>query len=354
MIMVLFCKIINNCMMKKIIFPLLFISTLSYAQQYKNLVLEGGGVRGLAYAGAYSVLYQKGIIDNIENIAGSSAGSIAGLMISLGYTPVEMDSIMRNLKIEKFNDGHWGIIGKVNRFKKEYGLFHGKKYEQWLKELIETKTGNSTTTFLQLHEMRKQNKNIKEFYCTGTNLTQQRTEIFSWKHTPNMMIKTAVRISGSIPIYYKPVILDSLGNEVIKINKGVLYNYYVDGGMVANFPITIFDSCKNGSVLNCIPIKYNKETIGLKLERPEQLPEFPNNTKLTTYPIYNRENYLGAFFNLMQETLQRKSLNLEEEKGRTIYISQGHYSAQIKKMSDDAKNELFSFGKKAVEDFFKN
>ncbi|MDQ2863842.1 MAG: patatin-like phospholipase family protein, partial [Bacteroidota bacterium] len=51
-----------------------------YNYNYKNLVLEGGGVRGLAYAGALEVLEQKNILSHLEKVAGSSAGAIAGLM----------------------------------------------------------------------------------------------------------------------------------------------------------------------------------------------------------------------------------------------------------------------------------
>lgn len=341
-------------MMKKFFFPLLLLPFYTLGQSYKNLVMEGGGVRGLAYAGAYEALEQKGIMKDIENIAGSSAGSIAGLMMSIGYTAHEMDSIMRNLKIESFNDGNGGILGKVKRFNKDYGIYFGKKYERWIAELIKKKTGSDSTTFLELHEMWLNKAPVKNFFCTGTNLTKQRTEIFSWKHTPNMMLKTAVRISGSIPLYYKPVILDSAGKEVNNPVNGILYNYYVDGGMLANFPITLFDSCINCTCkeLHCPQYHYNTQTLGLKLERPEQIPQLPNNPELVEYPIKNRKDYLGAFFNLMQETLQRKSFNLEEEKGRTIYISQGHYSAQIKKMTKEEKDELFGYGKKAVEVFF--
>jgi NTE family protein len=66
------------------IFPITTLAQQNYS--YKNLVLEGGGVRGLAYAGAFSVLEKKGILQQIENVAGSSAGSIAGMLVCVGYT----------------------------------------------------------------------------------------------------------------------------------------------------------------------------------------------------------------------------------------------------------------------------
>src|SRR5664279_1345906 len=197
--------------------------------QYKNLALEGGGVRGLAYAGALEVLEQKGILSHVERVAGSSAGAIAGLMISLGYNANEIDSILQTLKIQEFNDGK-DIFGKIKRIKKEYGVYKGEKFENWLAELIFAKTGNSNTTFLQLHELHKKTNEFKDFYCKGTNVTKQQLEILSWEKWPQMKLKTAVHISGCIPFYFKPVPIDSLGNEVSLKDTLCNYNFYVDGG----------------------------------------------------------------------------------------------------------------------------
>ena len=60
----------------------------AFSQQkniYKNLVLEGGGVRGLAYAGAFDELQRRGILSQIDKVAGTSAGAIAGVMVCVGY-----------------------------------------------------------------------------------------------------------------------------------------------------------------------------------------------------------------------------------------------------------------------------
>ena len=213
---------------------------------YKNLALEGGGVRGLAYAGALEVLEQKNILKNVERVAGSSAGAIAGLMISLGYNSKEIDSILQTLKIQEFNDGK-DIFGKIKRIKKEYGVYRGEKFEKWLGQLIFYKTGDTNTTFLQLHQLHEKNNEFKDFYCTGTNISMQRLEILSWEKWPQMKLKTAVHISGCIPFYFKPVPVDSAGNEVSLKDTLSKYNLYVDGGMLCNYPVNMFDSSTDGS-----------------------------------------------------------------------------------------------------------
>ena len=124
--------------------PLFVASQKNY--NYKNLVFEGGGIRGLAYPGALKVLEEKGVIKNIERVAGTSAGAITALMLGLGYNSHEIDSIIYTLKIQKFNDGK-SIFGKLRRIKKEYGIFKGDKFEKWLGEIIKNKTGNTNTTF---------------------------------------------------------------------------------------------------------------------------------------------------------------------------------------------------------------
>src|SRR5574340_714766 len=101
--------------MKVLLFCFLFLPSLAIAQEkyeYKNLVMEGGGIRGVAYSGALEMLEKKGVLRNIDRVAGSSAGAIASLMVSLGYNSFEIDSILKSVKIQNFNDGKF-FVGKI-------------------------------------------------------------------------------------------------------------------------------------------------------------------------------------------------------------------------------------------------
>ena len=344
--------------MPKLLF-FLFFPVLVFAQQknnYTNLVLEGGGVRGLAYAGAFSVLEEKGILQKIERVAGSSAGAIAGILVCVGYTAKEIDSIMHKLPVQQFNDGKGGIIGKYKRVKKKFGIYEGKKFEAWLLETVKEKTGNENLSFAELHQLHLQNSSYKDLYCTGTNLSRQKLEVFSFEHTPDMPITLAVRISGSVPLYFEPVLLD---NQKQKIKKGdtVSYaNYFVDGGMMCNYPISMFDTCENNdNPLLCSQVKFNIHTIGIKLERPEQIDSLQkNNITIPPYLVHNLNQYLAAFSNLVMETLNRKYPSLENEKGRTIYVSYGKINSKVRKMKPLEKQQLFDNGVKAANDFLTN
>ncbi len=331
-----------------------FFSTAQIKPIYKNLALEGGGLRGIAYAGAFKALEENGTMPQIENVAGSSAGAIAGLMISIGYHADEIDSILMSLKFQKFNDGKGGLIGKYKRIKRKFGMYKGDKYEIWLKEMLLMKTGNADLTFMQLHQLKLNNKKYKDLYCTGTNISKQRLEVFSYKNTPSFSVATAVRISGGIPLYFTPIVLNDSLQKIEPGDTSSYINYYVDGGMLCNYPISMFDSCKHGSMpLLCDDLIFNKETIGIKLERKEQIDSFLNNSiEIPAYQPKTINDYFAAFANLLIETMARKYPGLLNEKGRSIYVDYGKVNPKVKKVSTKNRRMLYENGQAGVLQFF--
>jgi len=343
--------------MKKLILVLLFPSlcTAQKNYDYKNLVLEGGGVRGLAYAGVFSVLEEKKIMQQIENVGGSSAGAIAGMMISIGYSASEIDSLMLDLPLQKFNEGRFGIVGKYKRLKSDFGIYKGGAFERWLQQLVAHKTGNPLLTFGELHQLHLYNNFYKDFYCTGTNLSKQQLEIFSYRNTPDMPLALAVRISGTIPLYFEPVALDNRLKKIKRNDTLSFVNYYVDGGMLCNYPISMFDTCDQNLLnpLFCDNVKFNRQTLGIKLERSQQIDSLNNHSiKIPAYDITKFSQYLTAFSNLLMETLSRKYPGLQNEAGRTIYVNQGNISSRVKKTKQQDKILLYKNGVDAARYFF--
>ena len=53
---------------------------------FRNLVFEGGGVKGIAYIGAMQVLEEKGILTSVQRVGGTSAGAINATLLALGYS----------------------------------------------------------------------------------------------------------------------------------------------------------------------------------------------------------------------------------------------------------------------------
>lgn len=100
-------------------FSILFSSCL-YAQTdtIENIVFEGAGIRGIAYAGAIKELEQKGLLQNVKRVSGTSAGAITALLLSLNYSSTEIATIINSTSFKKFNDGRFLFFGGFHRVKK--------------------------------------------------------------------------------------------------------------------------------------------------------------------------------------------------------------------------------------------
>lgn len=92
---------------------------------YRNLVFEGGGVRGIAYAGALNVLDERGLLRSVEQVGGTSVGAVTALLLAVGYTAHEMTTLLADLRIQQFNDGRWFFVGGFHRMARRYGWIGG-------------------------------------------------------------------------------------------------------------------------------------------------------------------------------------------------------------------------------------
>ncbi|TAE29619.1 MAG: patatin [Cytophagales bacterium] len=306
---------------------------------YRNLVFEGGGVRGIAYAGALTALEQRGTLKTIERVGGTSVGAITALLVALNYSAAEMKTVLDDLNIGQFNDGRLFFVGGFSRMGRTYGWYRGERFERWLEGLIARKTGDPRLTFAQLHQ-RLPGQPFRDLYVTGTNLTTQRAVVFSHEQTPDMALATAVRISMSVPLYFGAVLLDTTNQVVTRPKRGQAYQVLVDGGIANNYPLDLFDV--NG--------KPNPQTLGLKLERPEQIGQFQTDTDIAPYQIRSLGDYTAAFYNFVIENLNRR-WPMADEQRRTIYISTEGITPRVRRMSATDKAKLFESGKRAVVGF---
>ncbi|WP_375378234.1 patatin-like phospholipase family protein [Hymenobacter cellulosilyticus] len=91
---------------------------------------------------------------------------------------------------------------------KQYGWYRGDQFTRFMGELVARKTGSADLTLGQLHALATQGKG-RDLYTTGTNLTRQCGQVFSYETHPDMRVADAVRISMSIPLYFRAVLLDA-------------------------------------------------------------------------------------------------------------------------------------------------
>ena len=199
--------------------------------------MSGGGIKGFSFVGALDYLNNINYIDikKINNWVGTSSGSILSLLLSIGYTPVELGDFVIEFDFKKMEPD----ISVENVFLK-YGISNGERFDFIIKSFVKNKLGVDDITFKNLYQVTKKNLTI-----IGTNFTKCCEEAFSCDTTPTMSVLTAVRISCSIPVFFTPV----------------LYNgcYYVDGGVKNNFPINYCNKkttlglyIKNNNLINQI------------------------------------------------------------------------------------------------------
>jgi NTE family protein len=334
-----------------IILILTFSASCVSAQAYENLVFEGGGIRGISYAGALEELEKAGQLKHLKRVGGTSVGAIQATLVALNYTPEEMADIISDLNLKHFNDGKFIFIGGFNRLFKKYGWYQGNALLHWIERLVETKTGNGDLTFRELHNL-TETKGFKDLYITGTNLTQQKAEVFSYESYPEMKVKDAVRISISIPLYFRAVLMDSIGNVFYKTTDEKKYDVLIDGGILLNFPIHMFDDSRYFSDTLHTINSFNPKTLGIRLDSDQQIEYDLQRKGIAPYPITGFKSYVGAFYNIIIENLNRQTLT-KEDWSRTISISTMGIGPKIKKMSPKNKNILLESGRAGAKRFLK-
>jgi NTE family protein len=301
----------------------------------KNLVFEGAGVRGIAYCGAIQAMESKKMMGQIERVGGTSSGAIVALTISLGYSGKEIENIILQTNFKKFNDGNYFFIGGINRINKYFGWYRGKRVEKWLEKIIKEKTGNENITFEELHQ-----KGFKDLYITGTSLNKQKPVLFSFETYPNMKVKDAVRISISIPLYFEPLFIDSTGKVFSRPKQRQELDMMMDGGLLENFPIHIFDTSQ--------PDLY---TIGFRIDHEAQIENDKGNRTLAEVPVDNLKQYFRAFYNIVIENLNRQKLTTSDWQ-RTVSISDGNVVPRVRKLSKEEVTTLIENGRRAVQERF--
>ncbi len=122
---------------------------------FRNLVFEGGGVKGIAYIGALQKMEQRGILTGIRRVGGTSAGAITAVLVALDYSLAEIDNILRTLNFKKFMDDSWGVVRDTDRLLNQFGWYKGDFFRDWIGEIIKAKTGNSESTFNDAFNMKE-------------------------------------------------------------------------------------------------------------------------------------------------------------------------------------------------------
>jgi len=209
------------------------------------VVLAGGGAKGLAHIGALKVLEEAGV--PIDIVVGNSMGSIVGGLYALGYSPAEMDSVVRctdwikllmdtpdfgnnllsarklsetyQLRVGLNPERHFSSTGKG-------GIIQGRNITGLLSKL--TNTAPDTVDF---------NKLPMPFACNATEVVSGKVYEF---HNGNLV--QAMRSSMAIPGVFTPVQMDSL--------------IFVDGFVTNNYPVDVAKRMGADIIIGCDLVSY--------------------------------------------------------------------------------------------------
>lgn len=289
-----------------------------------DAVFEGGGMRGIGIVGALTYLESKGY--EWQRVAGTSVGAVIAALIAAGYTSEEMKDILAKMDFKDFLDKsglqRLPLLGKALGFFIEKGIYSGEYVEHWINKLLKAKGVRKFKDVTVNGECRLK--------IVASDITKRRILILP-DHLPEyginpmkFSIAKAVRMSISIPFYFKPV--------QFAHRDGV--SYIVDGAVCCNFPIGIFD-------VEGIP---RWPTIGFKFDKPE----ISNTKQGKTDPLsflFDIANTLSAEKN--REWLKDKNLV------RTILIPTDEVQPTDFNISRRRSIKLFKSGYKSAFKFHK-
>ena len=266
-----------------------------------NLVLGGGGIKGIAYAGLLEEAEKKGIC--FRNISGVSAGAIVGACIGSGYCSGELKKELYNFDFGKFNvekivekvpavgnymefcmktrledksiekflnlkndvptreldnldfDNDFcfyrgNFLKNIIKYSKQGCLYDGDLLEEWIHKLLVNK---GIRTFADLRGGIADNANPMGYKVRMTAVDAKRSKVivlpddmayYGFK-PDDLEVAKAVRMSASVPFAFKPVEINvKVGNETKK-------HYIIDGGVLDSSPLWTISSSYRRPIIAC-------------------------------------------------------------------------------------------------------
>lgn len=298
-----------------------------------DAVFEGGGVKGIALCGALDVAEHLGV--KWQKVAGTSAGAITACLLAAGYTSSELIHILtKEMDFNKFMDedllDRVPLLGKLASALFEKGIYEGDYFEDWIGEKLAAK---GVKNFGDVKDENGENRlKLIASDVTRSELLILPDDLQDYGRKPDLFpVARAARMSMSIPYFFEPVEMNYKGPK-----GGRRKSFIVDGGMLSNFPVWLFDKQDPGAP--------RWPTYGFKLVEPNS--EQPASTKLP-------HNYVLALVNTMMEAHDNAYIDRANFK-RTIGIpTMGIRTTQFD-INDDDKKLLLRSGQEAAISFFKN
>ncbi|HEY3858256.1 MAG TPA: patatin-like phospholipase family protein [Gammaproteobacteria bacterium] len=315
--------------------------------QFRNLVFEGGGVKGIAYAGAIQVLEQHDILPNIQRVAGTSAGAITATLLALGADSKDVAAIVGGTDFREFMDSSLFPVN-VWRLVKDYGWYKGDAFAEWMQGIVKRYTSKTDLTFADLHGLRGAGR-FRDLYMVCTDLSTQLPVVFSAETTPTMPVWLAARSSMSIPFFFKAV----MQGRDVRVDGGVSWNYPIDmfddkkyltdpkAGKKPDYP-TVYD----GSQV------FNKETLGFRVDTKDEIAAEKQSRQSPPDRVDDVADYIKALVGFMLDTANKTHLH-QNDWHRTVFIDAAGIGATDFGLSSADIQKLIKNGVQGTTDYLK-
>lgn len=298
-----------------------------------NAVFQGGGVKAIGLAGAVAAAQKCGF--QFCNVAGTSSGSMVAALLAAGYSGEEMGEIIASTPFSSFLKKSWiheaGWIGPAIRLLVKQGMYSGEALEQWVYDILADK-GIKTFGDLKPNQLR-----IIASDITQGKLMVLPDDIADYGIDPKkFLIAKAIRMSTSIPYFFEPVIIRK-GRSVLKRGEPFRkqFIYIVDGGILSNFPLWLFDKDQENTKEAAMP------TIGFQLV---------GQSKKEPREISGPISMLQALFATMMDAHDERYIE-EYNDFRTIKIpTLGVHTTQFS-ITREESMALYRSGERAAEKF---
>jgi NTE family protein len=309
-----------------------------------DLVFEGGGVKGIALAGAYRELSDRGY--QPECVAGTSAGAITAALVAVGCSGAEVEDIaLRHTHFPDFEDhtflDDFGRPGQMAEFFLRRGMHSGDFFLRWMRGHLAAK---GKTKFGDLRNPAESDPNrayrlqvIASDVTARSMIVLPRDAAQLGIDDPDELdIAEAVRMSMSIPVFFEPVVL--------KHSKTGQDHVIVDGGLRSNYPIWLFDSP------GFAPPRF--PTFGMILVAPDEpSPPLQGPPADAVHPVMDSDiTFLKAVIATMLQAHDRFHV-AHDNYARTIPIPTLGVATTEFDISPERKQALFDSGKAAVAKF---
>lgn len=363
-----------------------------------DLVFEGGGAKGIVFAGALQAFEEKG--HRHGRLLGTSAGAVAGTLVAAGYSVDEFRSVLSekgkegkpvmtaflgrprpptreelessSLKtmldefdvpvlpnfIERMSDRlALSLLGRgeaahLFSLLEWGGWYAADGFIEWLRRALSSgRTNGRQRDFADMNLLDFYLSTGKDLSIIAADITNRRMLVLNHTTAPQCPLVWAVRMSMGIPFLWQEVVWQSAWGNYL--GREMVGSRVVDGGLLSNFPIELFMS-RDPYVVSLMGPTTSDGVLGLLIDEQLPVPQafLPSNGDVDSrhgpMPLPTRiaalvDTALNAHDKMVLEAFESKVCRLP---------AAGYGTTEFD-MSDLRREALINAGYAAAERYFK-